>query len=397
MISLDQARSLIRAYVRPLVPVLRELNHVHGSVLAEEIRATEDFPGFDRAAMDGYAVALEDDSTAFKVIGEVSPGQVSMLRPGKGECVRIFTGAALPDGASQVIMQENVRREAEVIHPLDRNATTHVRRKGEDAKAGTLLMGVGRRLCAPEVSLLAHLGVIQVRVTPSPRVIHLATGNELVCPDTVPGPGQIRDSNSSLIASLLTENGAQLVGQRHCVDELSEFVSQAKSFADEDWDLLLISGGASVGDYDFGVEALKALGFEIHFHGVNLRPGKPLAFATRGRQSVFLIPGNPVSHLVVFHVAIKLAIETMEGAIPSWALASVALAEALPEREGRRETYWPAQLFSDAGQLRVRPLAWRSSGDLCGLVGANALIQRLPGAPPLQKGEAVSSLLLNRF
>ena len=173
-------------------------------------------------------------------------------------------------------------------------------------------MEPGIRLGPGETALLAQAGVVSPCVSPLPRVLHLATGGELVAPSELPGPGQIRDSNSTLIAALLAESGAVLAAQQRCGDDLGALVARIRNEAVDSWDLLLISGGASVGDYDFGQRALAELEFVVHFQGINLRPGKPLVFATRGHQAAFIIPGNPVSHFAVFHLAISAALEAMQ-------------------------------------------------------------------------------------
>ena len=393
MISLAEARARIADAVRPLDPTATPLASAQGRVLREDVAAGEDMPAFDRSAMDGYAVGAEDRSERFLVVGEIQPGAAPQVEIRAGECARIFTGAQIPTGASQVIMQENVARDGGWMTPALRDAKTWIRRRGEDARRGDLLLRAGVRLHAGELALLAQLGVVQPRVSPAPRVIHFATGNELTDPAAVPAVGQIRDSNSTLIAALLAECGARLAHQRRCGDALDTLTAGIAAAGDA-WDMLLISGGASVGDYDFGARALEALGFTIHFRQINLRPGKPLVFATRGRQCAFVIPGNPVSHFVTFHTAIRQALDCMESAPPSWPLARVVLAGDLPSKPDARETFWPAHLACSNGALRAHPLAWQSSGDLRGLIGANALLPIAPGTGPMRAGAEVGCLLL---
>jgi molybdopterin molybdotransferase len=220
-------------------------------------------------------------------------------------------------------------------------------------------------------------------------VIHIATGRELIAPEQTPAAGEIRDSNSTLVAAELAAAGADLVGQSRCGDELAALVHAIDSHP-AGWDVLLISGGASVGDYDFGRRALAELGFTIHFTKLDLRPGKPLIFASRGAQVAFVIPGNPVSHFVLFHVAIRAALEALEGAVESWPEMTVALTEPIPGRANPRTTFWPAVVSIAGGELVARPLRWQSSGDLTGLAGANALI-RIPGnsPPPRERAECL--------
>ncbi len=396
MISLAEARAIIAREVRPRDPAAAPLAGAQGRVLREDVAAAEDLPVFDRSAMDGYAVRAEDRSERLRVVGEIQPGAAPAVEIRAGECARIFTGAQVPAGASQVIMQENVKREGEWITPLRRDAKTWIRRRGEDARRGDVLLRAGVRLGAGELALLAQLGVVQPRVSPAPRVLHFATGNELTDPAAAPAAGQIRDSNSTLIAALLADCGARLMHQRRCGDAL-ETLTAGIAAAGEAWDMLLISGGASVGDYDFGARALEALGFTIHFRQINLRPGKPLIFATRGRQSAFVIPGNPVSHFVTFHTAIRHALECLENAPSSWVLARPALVEDLPSPPDARETFWPAKMIVRDGTLWVKPLAWQSSGDLRGLVGANALLRLAPGTGPARVCELAECLLLARL
>ena len=395
MISVTEARSIISQAVAPLTPSRVPLADARGRVLRETILASGDFPAFDRSAMDGYAVALDDESERFRVVMEVQAGTSPERALAAGECARVFTGAKIPVGASQVIMQECVRREGEWMIPLRRDRTTHIRHRGEDAAAGAVLLESGGRLRASELALLAQLGAMQPLVSPAPRVLHIATGRELVPPEMEPRDGEIRDTNSTMIAAMLAGRGARLQHQSRCADDLAETVARIRGVGETSWDVLLISGGASVGDYDFGAKTLRELGFTIHFDRLNLRPGKPLIFATRGAQAAFVLPGNPVSHLVTFHLAVRLALECLEAVPPSWPLADATLLEDLPAKSDSRETWWPCEVLSEDGSLCARPLGWKSSGDLCGLARVNALLQLLPASGPLSRGASAKCLLLD--
>jgi molybdopterin molybdotransferase len=395
MISLQEARAQIVVAVRALDPATVPLSEAHGRILREAVASAEDLPAFDRSAMDGYAVNAGDRAERFRVIGEIQPGAAPSMEIREGECARIFTGAQIPSGASQVIMQEDVTREGEWIVPHRRDGKTWIRRRGEDARRGDVLLSPGERLHAGSLSLLAQLGATQPRVTPQPRVIHFTTGNELVDPDKIPGQGQIRDSNSSLVAALLSESGARLERQGRCSDSLDLLVDTISAAASTDWDLLLISGGASVGDYDFGTRALERVGFTIHFRKINLRPGKPLVFASRGTQAAFVIPGNPLAHFVTFHTAIRLAIECMEGSAPRWPLVQAELAAPLSAKPDARETWWPASVKSGRETLLAQPLSWQSSGDLRVLPATNALLRVAPETGPFESGARIDCLLLD--
>ena len=395
MISLTEARGIIAQNIAPLAPIRLPLAEARGRILRETVTAPGDFPAFDRAAMDGYAVGLDDHSERFRVVMEVQAGSPPARAIAPGECARIFTGARIPGGASQVIMQEDTRREGEWMIPQRRDQTTHIRRRGDDAAAGAVLLESGARLHASELALLAQVGATQPLVSPAARVLHVCTGRELVPPETEPRDSEIRDTNSTMVAAMLTSRCAQIEHQSRCGDDLAETVARIRSVKNETWNLLLISGGASVGDYDFGAKALRELGFAIHFDRLNLRPGKPLIFATRGDQAAFVLPGNPVSHLVTFHLAVRLALECLQAAPPSWPLADVLMLEDLPAQSDSRETYWPCEVRSESGSLHARPLGWKNSGDLCGLAGANALLQILPASGPIASGASAKCLLLD--
>lgn len=393
MISLAEARALISEKISPLPAQTTALEMISGRVLREDIRADEDLPAFDRSAMDGYAIAQDDRSGKFRIVGEIQPGIVPKFEIKPGECARIFTGAQIPEGVTQVLMQEYVRLENGFMFPVKRNQAPFIRKRGEDARKGDLLLPAGTRLGAGELALLASLGVVEPRVSPPVRVAHFVTGNELVDPGMKPGLGQIRDSNSTLVAAMIHRFGGEIARQENVADDFDLLLEKVRNDSDN-FDLLLVSGGASVGDYDFGKKLLGALGFQIHFDQINLRPGKPLVFATRGCQVAFIIPGNPISHFVTLQVAVRLALERFAGAAASWPLVKIELAEAFEHRPDPRETFWPAHVAIRNGELVVRALRWQSSGDMTGLTGANALLQLGGGVASPAAGEAVPVLML---
>lgn len=393
MISLAAARELIAENISPLRATTTPLAEAFGRVLRRTVFATEDLPAFDRSAMDGYAIPSGDNSEKFRIVAEIQPGAAPKIKIKRGECARIFTGAPIPAGAAQVLMQEHVRVEGDSIVPLERSRATHIRERGEDAHKGELLLQAGTRLGAGELALLAGLGVTRPKVSPLARVAHFATGNELIAPEQKSKPGRIRDSNSTLVAAFVGQSGGEIVRQERLADDFDLLLKKTRALK-KSFDLLLLSGGASVGDYDFGKKLLAVLGFRIHFTAVNLRPGKPLVFATRGRQAAFILPGNPVSHLVTLHVAVRLALDRFSGADISWPLAKIRLAEDVETKPGARETFWPARVEIQNGELVARPLRWQSSGDVTALGGANALLQLDAGAEPPKTGENISVLML---
>jgi molybdopterin molybdotransferase len=367
MISLDEARRLIASHVKPGDAVATPLAGAWGGIL--DVVADALYPSADRSTMDGYVISGNESPGIFTVTGEIMAGAIPTQPLGKGEAMRIFTGALLPAGGGRVVMQEDVRREGDRIFVDALSENPFVRRMGSEAKPGDVVLPKGSRLGAAELAILAQVGAVSPVLVRRPIIRHIATGNELVAPMEIPGPAEIRDTNSSLLAGLFKDLGLELADSRRVSDDPATITEIAGS----DWDLLLVSGGASVGDYDFGAEALRRLGFTIHFDRINLRPGKPLTFATRGRQVAFVIPGNPVSHFVCFHVAIRLAVEIMAGRANHWDFLPLDIDGGEPLRADPRETFWPARVRVAGGRLVVTPKRWSTSGDIFSLAGTNAL------------------------
>jgi molybdopterin molybdotransferase len=393
MNSLEQSRQSVAEAIEPLAPVRMPLADVLGCVLREEARAGEDIPAFDRSAMDGYALAADDPSERFKIIGEARPGMPSGFTIHPGECARIFTGAEIPPGASQVLKQEDVRVDAGLMTPNSKPDTDFIRHRGEDARAGDRLLPAALRLGPAEIALLASLGIVNPLVSPPCRVAHFATGDELVDPGLDPGPSQIRDSNSALVRAFVESQNAILAHHERAPDDADALTKQLSAAIDAGCELLLISGGASVGAYDFGRTALERLGFQLRFEKVNLRPGRPLAFATRNRLAAFVLPGNPLSHLAVLHCVVRVALERMAGLEPELRILNARLAATMDIGGDGRDTLWPGRVDMENGEPVVKPLRWQSSGDITGMAGLNAFIRC--SVPVLDTGARVPCILLH--
>jgi molybdopterin molybdotransferase len=391
--SLEQSRKCVAEAIEPLEAVRTALADTLGCVLREDACTREDMPAFDRSAMDGYAVGAEDASERFRIIGEARPGMRPDFTVRRGECARIFTGAEIPEGASQVLKQEDIRAEEGWMTPEARPSADYIRRRGEDARAGDRLLGSGLRLGPAEIALLASLGIVTPLVSARCRAAHFATGDELVDPSQEPGPSHIRDSNSALVRAFVETQGAVMTHQERVADDADLLTERLRLALDSGCDIALISGGASVGAYDFGRTALERLGFQIRFEKLNLRPGKPLAFATRGRQAAFVLPGNPLSHLAVLHCVVRVAFERMEGTEPAWRVLNARLRAGFRIGGDGRDTLWPARVDMEDGEAVVEGLRWRSSGDITGLAGLNAFIRCT--VPVLDTGARVPCILLH--
>jgi len=392
MITVTEAQKKIGEHAAALPPETIAIGNADGFVLREPVAASGDLPPFDRSAMDGYAIRLDDDAKQFDVVGEIRAGQSEDRKLQPGQAIRILTGARLPGPGLKVIMQEDVELVGARLTINKSNAATHIRKRGEDARAGEILVQPGRVLDATALAVLASVGKAQFMVSRLPEILHLTTGDEIVPPDATPAEGQIRNSNATLIAGLCFElNIFSEITHRHVRDDLAEMVRTLEEVRAENFDVILISGGSGGGSYDFSGELFKTLGAEIHFRSVNVRPGKPLIFGTAGKQLVFGLPGNALSHFVCFHLFVRRALEGLLGRDVS-AMHQGFLAEPMTETNNARETWWPAQACLREGRLECRATAWKSSGDITRLPSANALIHVPASTSQLDAGTMVELL-----
>ncbi|MFT3781570.1 MAG: molybdopterin molybdotransferase MoeA [Nibricoccus sp.] len=389
--SLDEVFRVICSHCKPLPPAHVTLSEAIGRILQEDVLAPEDLPAFDRSAVDGYAVRTDDNSTAFRVVDFIRAGDWHPLELKKGEAVRIATGGALPSAGLQVVMQENARIENDLCTFAHRTAESHVRQRGEDARKGSRLVPTGTRIDAGILALLASIGYTEPKVARKPNLFHFATGNEIVPPGHQPEPGKIRDSNSPLIAAFCRERDVDLT-QMHLAEEkeLAFEILNAQQSAIETADIVLFSGGASVGRHDYTAEALTRLGFEIRISRTNLRPGRPLIVATRGRQIAFGIPGNPLAHFMLLQTAVRCAINTYAGIPPQPTPHRAILVETMDSGGNTREILWPARVQQVGTSTEIRLLPWASSGDITVLARTNAIAVVPAGTRLLDAGTAVS-------
>jgi molybdopterin molybdotransferase len=358
-----------------------------GRVLARGVAATRDQPPFAASAMDGYAIAdTPAPGTVLTVIGEAAAGHGFGGRVGPGQAVRIFTGAPVPEGATRVIMQEDVTRAGDRITLGESiGAGDNIRPAGGDFRAGRV-MAAPRRLRPADLALLASMNIARVPVRRRPQVALVATGDELVMPGDEPGPDQIVASNAFGLKALFEARGARarlLPIARDTRTSLETVLTLA-----EGCDLLVTIGGASVGDHDLVARLGPELGIDRAFYKVAMRPGKPLMAGRMGDAAMVGLPGNPVSAMVCGHVFIVPMIDAMLGlgAGPA-ARRTAPLAAPLPAN-GPREHYMRARL-TEAG---IRAEDKQDSSLLSILAEADALLVRPPDDPPREPGETVAYL-----
>ncbi|HKZ97319.1 MAG TPA: gephyrin-like molybdotransferase Glp [Hyphomicrobiaceae bacterium] len=398
LLTVAEALARILDGAEPTEPETVPLLEAHGRVLAGDLEAKLTQPPFAASAMDGYAVRAADveaPPARLKVVGTSAAGRGyrGSVRP--GEAVRIFTGAALPDGADAIVIQENTEPAGDgVIVREGAPPKAYVRGRGIDFAAGVTLLEAGRRLDARALTLAAAMGHDVVPVRSKPLVAILATGDELVLPGTPPGPDQIVCSNPFGLAALVSNAGGtpRVLGiARDSKEDIAGKIGEAQGS-----DIIVTTGGASVGDHDLVVPALASLGMKLDFWKVAMRPGKPLLFGRLGKARVLGVPGNPVSSLVCGRLFLVPLIRRLLGAaVTDEALETATLTHALAAN-GPRQYYMRAVLErSSRGPPRVTALALQDSSLLAPLAAADCLIVRAPDAPALQAGAEVEILRLD--
>jgi molybdopterin molybdotransferase len=405
MIGIEQALSLVLERATPRVPQRESLCQTLGRVLAEEVISDIDSPPFDKALMDGFAVVASDlrgGRGELMMIDDVAAGDVPCEPLQSGMATRIMTGAPVPRGADAVIVGERCQLDTSGDIPTVRIDDRDVRPgqnilgRGMSIRRGETVLQAGRSLSAIDAGLLAEVGRTQVLLHPQPSVAVLATGNELVPACDVPGPGQIRNSNGPMLCALVSSAGGQPVDVGIARDTEAELAQQINRGLHED--VLILSGGVSTGILDLVPRVLRDLGVEQVFHGVCLKPGKPLWFGVRphakGPRLVFGLPGNPVSGLVCFELFVRPAIAALAGQ-PQRPRASVPgkLTSAYRQR-GDRPTYYPVRLERQGDQTLVRLLDWLGSADLRTLACADGLAVFPAGRTDYEADETVTVLLL---
>lgn len=394
MVPVETAIARLLALIAPLGAEQVPLSSGYGRVLAADVAARLTQPPFDASAMDGYACRAADVAAPparLYVTGAIQAGAASPGRIAPGEARRIFTGAPLPEGADCVVIQENAEREGDFI--LVRKTSSggdHVVPAGQDFREGETGLRPGRILTIRDIALAAAMNHPWLSVRRRPRVAILPTGDELVMPGEVPGPGRIVSSNGSALAALVAAFGGEPILLGIVRDEAGAL--RAAAAGAEGADLLVTTGGASVGDHDLIENALLGHGLTLDIHKVAMRPGKPVMIGRYHGVPMIGLPGNPVSALVCALLFLKPALERLQGLEPRQDEATARLAVPLPACD-RRQAYLRARLHAGAdGTLEVTPFRKQGSAMLGLLAEAHCLVVRPPLAPAAERGREVPIL-----
>jgi molybdopterin molybdotransferase len=382
--TFDEAAALIAEAAKPLGTEIVALAEAKGRVLAAPVTALVDAPPADVSAMDGYAVRDSDLPGRLRVAGESFPGRGYEAPIEAGQCARIFTGGPVPEGADRIVIQEDVRRDGETALFGEPGPARHIRARGSDFARGDVLLEPGRLLDARALVAAAGADLAEVEVWRRPRLVILGTGDELVAPGSARAtPGSIPESVSLGIAAFVEDWGAQVVARKRLSDDLQALereAAEALTIAD----VVVVTGGASVGERDFAKAMFMPVGLELIFSKVAIKPGMPVWLGRAGGALVIGLPGNPNSALATARLLLAPLIHGLTGRAPALRWRQAKLARDLGPT-GNRETFYRG---ISAGEAAC-PLSNQDSGAQSTLAAADLLIRRLAGAPAAEAGELV--------
>ncbi|WP_031530588.1 molybdopterin molybdotransferase MoeA [Dyadobacter crusticola] len=394
MVTVNEAKQLIIANALLLPAETRKLSRSTGYVLAENINAPLSLPSFRQSSMDGYAILHSDitaSQTILKLTGESKAGQTNLEILQPGTAMRIFTGAPVPDGATAVIMQEHTRVENGhvLIDEFPVPEGKNVRRVGQQIMAGAVALTAGTYLSPGSIGFLQGLGIQEVSVYRKPKVGLLITGDELLRPGSEMQAGKIFESNSGMIAAALEQEGLGEVEIRYAADNLDATIAELKLLVEKN-DIVLASGGISVGDYDFVGEAMAAVGAETIFYKVRQKPGKPLLFGKKDKKLFFALPGNPASSLVCYYEYVLPAIRSMTGRTDIFLKTLQLPVKYAYSFDGDRDEFLKASIAGDY----VIPLDGQESFSIRSFALADAIIYLPVSQNKVAAGDLVEVHLL---
>ncbi|WP_025142812.1 gephyrin-like molybdotransferase Glp [Pedobacter jeongneungensis] len=390
MISVKEAKDLISQHISPLNPISIDLAEAAGHILAADIYAKFDIPAFSQSSMDGYTLKFEDHEKELNLTGEMAAGTATNITIQHGETGRIFTGAPLPNGADTVIMQEKITRLGDKITLQDPNLKLglNVRNKGSEIKAGALAMEKDSLLSPAAIGFLAGIGVNEVTVYPMPKISIIVTGKELQKPGVPLAFGQVYESNSYSLSAALKHEGIDQINVYEADDDL-EILKKVLQTAITNSDVVLLTGGVSVGDYDFVIEAAAQCGIKQIFHKVKQKPGKPLFFGTHGEKLIFGLPGNPSSVLSCYYNYVLPTIKILSQKNNSVTEVQAELTHSYNKPPGL--THFLKGKYENG---KVTPLNAQESYRLSSFAQANCLICLNETQTHFEKGDILTVMIL---
>ncbi len=391
MKSYDEALNIIMDNVVRLGGERTDLESAPGRILAEHVVSDVDMPPFDKAAMDGYACRREDLGEELTVLETLAAGRVPTHAVGPKQCAKIMTGAVVPEGADCVVMVEYTKNPTETtMRFTGENTDDNICPRGEDVRTGDVVLKAGQLIRPQHIAVLASVGCVEPPVACRPRVGIISTGSELVSPSEKPEPSQIRDSNSSQLSAQVIRSGGASVNLGSAGDT-EEAIGRAIEEAKSETDMVLLTGGVSMGDFDLVPDILEKKGFDILFAKVAVKPGKPTLFARAGDVVCFGLPGNPVSSYVMFELFVRPLLYGMMGHEWIPATSCATLAETYRRKKTERLSWVPVTLREDGS---ATPVEYHGPAHSGSLTGADGLIPVPVGVNELAKETNVTVRLI---
>ncbi|MFP4018335.1 MAG: gephyrin-like molybdotransferase Glp [Bacteroidales bacterium] len=386
MISFEEALNVILGNTPLLNKVEVPLTESYNRVLAEDILADFDMPSFNKSAVDGFACKNPVEGNQLKIRETISAGTSPEYSVSEGYCSKIMTGAPVPEGANWIVMVEhtNVTEEG-TVQILKKGKKTNIASRAEDFKKGDKIVSAGTLLKPQHIPILASVGKVTPRVYDVPSVSLITTGDELVEPENIPGSGQIRNTNASQLMSQFGNIGIKPVYQGIIKDEEHNLLEKIKDSVNN-YDLTVLTGGVSMGDYDYVPYMMKKAGVEILFHNIAMKPGKPTIFGKYERNLVIGLPGNPVSTFLQFELLIKPMVVKMMGGTYKTAAIKMPVGEFVKSKKEERESWKP--VYMENGQ--VFNLPYHGSGHFHALNQAEGFIRIPAEQEKIEKGELVN-------
>lgn len=397
LMSFENALDNIQQAIQPTIETeIVDLLDALDRVLAEDIFSTIDVPGYDNSAMDGYAVCLKDNCAEYQVIGQSLAGHVFSGELKPGESIRITTGAVIPAGANSVVIQEQVNHvDGKILLQATPKIGDNIRKAGEDLAKGNLVLEKSHRITPVDIGLLASLGCSKLKVFRRLRVAILSTGDELTPINQPLQPGNIYDSNRYVLHALLKRLNLDIIDMGLIADDLDKItftIHKAMEIAD----VIMTTGGVSVGDADYTKKALMEAG-EIHFWKIAMKPGKPVAFGKIGKGYFFGLPGNPVSAVVTYHQLVLPALRKLSGEIFSASETITAVASDTLKKQPGRKDYQRGVFFNEDQCNQVKSTGMQSSGMLSSMANANCYIVLEAERGSVKAGETVEVLPFDKY
>ena len=385
MIPVREAYKIIMNSAKILGSERVKISEAPGRILAENISADRDLPPFNRSMRDGYALRRADISEELEIIEEIPAGYIPQRKIERGKCAKIMTGAIVPDGADCIAMVENCEEIGRKIRVVKPDSEDYIHFQGEDVKAGDVVVRRGTKILPQHIGILASVGCVEFSVYLRPKVGIIVTGNEVVEPETAPEKFQIRNSNGYQLTAHISQIGA--VPKLYGIVEDDEKILEEKILsALAENDVVVVSGGVSMGDFDFVPKAAQKIGVKKMFHKVAIKPGKPIYFGIWGEKYFFGLPGNPVSTFITTEIFVKPFLYKMMGYDYHPVELDGVLGADITREKSERDEWFPVKLLPDG---TIMPVRYNNSGHIAALSDADAILGVEKGISKVKKGTSV--------